>query len=142
MEAMKKLMQKKKDEGKHLSPMAQKAKMDVLDHMQQMAGEEMSKKMSPLQKVSVAADSPEDLEDGLEHAKHLVHNMPEDLQSEDDGADDGEDMDHESLEGSPEEEASETPEDEMHEGHDMSDDEIDKQLAHLMALKAKKGMRA
>lgn len=67
-----KLMLNKKKEGKQLSDGEQKAKMDALMGMKDMASDMMSSRLKGLKKVTVASDSSEGLETGLETAKKAV----------------------------------------------------------------------
>lgn len=133
--AMSKLKEK---HGAHkMSPEYKDAKKGMLQalikHMSGMAGEGMKK-------VSVLSDSKEGLQHGLDKAKEVLgeHIQP--------GT-------HDELKETPMQEAEETPEEqkvedetgtEMHDGGEMQDgpsltpghDEIDRQIAELMAKKA------
>ncbi len=123
---LKNLMMKDKKAGMgKMSPVEQNAKMSVLNHLRDMANEELGGKLKGIKKVSVMSDSPKGLETGLDKAKELV---------------DPKAGMHEGMpEGSPEEEMMESPEEEMMEPAEehMSADELDQKIQELMALKAK-----
>lgn len=76
MHPLHKLMAKKKQEGKKLSPMEKKGKEDTLqsliDDMMDMDGD----KVKGLKKVTVASNSPKGLSKGLEKAKELIGEAP------------------------------------------------------------------
>lgn len=136
---MMQMLMQKKEEGKMLSPMEMKAKMGVLDALDAMCSDEMGSKLSPLKKVTVASDSPQGLESGLDKAKSLLGDDHESDDSEETHGDElaDEDMDDMGDEDGHEEMlADSSPEDE--ESDSMSPEEIDAQIAHLMALKNKK----
>lgn len=131
----KKLMEKKKMEGKMASPMQVKAKSSVLSDLMSELGAMGADKLKGLKKVTVASNSPGGLEDGLAKAKEMLakqHGM---------GMHPDED---ESMED-PTEEASETPDEEMsedssedsHEYDHESKDELEAQLAEIQAKLAK-----
>lgn len=68
----KKLLEKKKSKGETLSPVHGKAKSGILQGLiDDMMGAD-SDKVKGLKKVTVAASSPEGLEEGLEKAKDIV----------------------------------------------------------------------
>jgi len=91
---LKEMMGKKKAEK---DPAKKDAKMEALKAMRQTASDMMRGGMhDKIAKVSVLAKNPEDLAKGLDKAKDLVKNLP--------------------MEGSDEEEAAETPEQEAAEG--------------------------
>lgn len=72
---LKELMGKKKQEK---DPEKRSAKMDALKSMRQVASDMMKDGMhDKLSKVSVLAKNPQDLEQGLDKAKDLVHNAPD-----------------------------------------------------------------
>lgn len=139
MDALRKLLMKKQEEGKMLSPIEKDAKMSVLKSLHKDMSDSMAGKLGGLKKVTVAADSQDDLAHGLDKAKELLGKTPmhEEMSDEDMGDE----------EGSPEEELHESPEEmlaekhdpsmEDEEGHDhMSEEELDAKLKELMALKA------
>lgn len=72
---MKKLLEKKKSEGKTLSPMEKEARMGVVGALKKAAEGAMADK--GLKKVTVASDSKEGLEKGLEMAKKVAQKAPE-----------------------------------------------------------------
>ena len=57
---------------RNLSDHEKHAKMDVLGHLKDMATEAMGDKLGGMKKVSVASNSPEGLQHGLEKAKQIV----------------------------------------------------------------------
>lgn len=71
---MKKLLEKKKSEGKTLSPMEKDARMGVVGALKKAAEGAMADK--GLKKVTVASDSKEGLEKGLEMAKKVAQKGP------------------------------------------------------------------
>lgn len=126
-----KMMKAKKMKGADMSDTEKDAKMSVLKDLQKMAAEAMSGRLHGLKKVTVAGDSPEAIEEGLDHAKSMLE---------------GDEMEHE------EHEAKESPEHEMmedlHDGdmgeeesEDESEDDLDAKIQKLMELKKKKGMK-
>jgi len=66
---------------KKMSPNEIKAKLAVLEELMNMAngaeGDELENHFKGLNKVTVAAKNPEDLEAGLDKAKDLMDEMPE-----------------------------------------------------------------
>lgn len=74
MEHFKKLLEKKKAEGKSMSPMEQKSKMSMLKALKNEMGGMMSEDLSPenMKKVTVASNDQEGLKAGLDKAKKLV----------------------------------------------------------------------
>ena len=138
MEKFNKLMEKKKSQGKEISPMARDAKMGVLKDLHKMASDSMNSKINGLKKVTVAAPDQEGLEHGLDKAKQIVGDMPGMLSDAESGHSNlenheeemGEDFDDDNEEGA-------TPE-HMHAvmGDDHEDEaSIDAKLAELMAKK-------
>lgn len=145
-EKMMKMLAKKRD----LSPVERHAKMDVVKGLKDSVSEMMGHKLDGLKKVSVASDSSEGLQHGLEKAHEIVSGPEhaemlkdaEDPYSEHSYSEGGEvDSDEESKdEESPAHEASESPEDEEEEhegdefeGLDMAD--IEQKLQHFLELK-------
>lgn len=55
-----------------MHPMEQKAKMDVVEDMRNMADQAMGNKLKGLNKVTVASDSPQGLRHGLDKANDLM----------------------------------------------------------------------
>lgn len=125
MGKMDKLFSKKKKEDKEMSAPEKKAKSSVLETLRDYASEQMGKKLGGLKKVTVASDSEEGLEKGLEKAKQILgdkehEEMVEDAES---GPDNGEDL----FSGG-EEESEESDE-------EMDEDALDRKIAELMKLK-------
>ncbi len=71
------MFQKMKDKKKGMHPLERKAKMGVVGDLQKMAEDAMGGKLQGLKKVSVASDSPEGLQTGLEHAQHMLGQHPD-----------------------------------------------------------------
>jgi len=71
-EGFKKLLMKKKAQGKTLSPEAAEKKMEVIQELMESMGDDMGDKVKGLQKVTVAAKSKEGLIEGLEKAGDLL----------------------------------------------------------------------
>lgn len=117
---MKKLMEKKAE--KKLSPNEQKAKMSVMEELQNMASDAMGKKLDGIKKVTVASDDEQGLKKGLEKASEIVDKGIPALDSSDEEQD-------EMMEEEQEEMMGEQPEDEM------SEDEINEKLEELMKKK-------
>lgn len=116
---MMKMLKSKK--GKELSAPEKQAKMSVLKDLHEMASKAMGEKLQGLKKVTVASDSKEGLEKGLEKAQELVGGPGEESAE----------ADEEAQEASEEASEGEAPEAEM------SEEELDAKLAELMALKEK-----
>lgn len=118
MHPLHKLMAKKKQEGKKLSPMEKKGKEEslssLIDDMMGMDGD----KVKGLKKVTVASDSPKGLSKGLQEAKELIGDAPtggledeempegEKLAEAEDEMPEGEEADMEMAEAEDEEEMS------------------------------------
>ena len=131
MNPLHKLMAKKKMEGKKLSPMEKKGKEETLQSLiDEMMGLD-SDKVKGLKKVTVASDSPEGLEKGLDKAKELVGDAPlsEEMMSD-------EEMPEASEEEMPEGEE-ESSEMESEEGEDESLDTEEEIKAEIERLKEK-----
>jgi hypothetical protein len=140
MNALHKLIMKKKGEGKDLSPEHAEAKSSMLEKLMGDMDSMGADKLKGLKKVTVASNSPKGLEMGLSKAKDLVkkpemmdeHETDEiDPEFHKDGeeemSEDEESPEHESME-SPALEASE------HEmGEDMSEDELRAKIRELEA---------
>lgn len=139
MEKFHKLLKKKMDEGKELSPVDKEAKMGVLKDLHKMASDSMSDKLHGLKKVTVAAPDEKGLEHGLDKAKQIVNDMPEMLdkaESGHEGLEDSEEEHHEDLDDDNEEgEDPEHQEAVLGEHDDESEESIDAQLADLMKKK-------
>lgn len=135
MEKFQKMIEKKKGEGKQMSPVTRDAKMGVLKDLHKMASDSMAGKINGLKKVTVAAPDQEGLEHGLDKAKQIVGDMPGMV----DDAESGDDR-HGSLfaGGSGEHPSVEADEGDMMDGDqegEMDEDAIDAKLAELMAKK-------
>lgn len=133
-----------------MHPLERKAKMGVVDDLSKMAEDAMGGKLKGLQRVSVAADSPEHLEDGLDKARDVLKGLPDAI---DDTHPDHEDFEHTEHAEDGEDGASDLEADgddhgldadpaEMHEEgeeHDgegeMDHEAIDQEIQRLMALK-------
>lgn len=88
--------------------MKKDAKLSVLKHLREMASGMMGDDLkSGMKKVTVASDSTEGLKEGLNKAEDVVEDMPEGM------------------------------DDEMYSQEDMSLDEINAEMEHLMELKRK-----
>lgn len=111
-----KLMEKMKKSGKELDPLEKEAKMSVVKAMRDAASDEMSDRLGSLKKVTVAADSKEGLEKGLDKAKELMDKMPE----------------SEEMEDTEEDSEAEESEEEC-----MTPEKIDSKIKELLALKEK-----
>jgi len=122
---------------KKLNEIEKKAGSKVLDELRKHAQSMMSGKMKGLKKVTVASNTPEGLKKGLSTAEKILEskkNISSDLlepeeelekQTEDDS------LEHESEE-SPEYEAGENEGEE----ENLSEEELDAKIKHLMSLKA------
>lgn len=154
--------------AKDLDPMEKDAKMGVIGELGRQASSMLGDKIHPLKKVTVASDSKEGLKAGLDKAAGLVNHgldhehdpekMVESAEEElhadlDHDNEEGESAAHKQAvlghhsemdaEGSPAEEAAESPhqeseEDVAAEHADHSPEELDAKIAHLHALRAKK----
>lgn len=135
MHPLHKLMAKKSQEGKKLSPMEKKGKEETLqsliDDMMGMDGD----KVKGLKKVTVASDSPKGLEKGLDKAKELIGHAPTGG-LEDEEMPEGEDhgMEEEEM---PENEAEESSEEESAEHEEEGSESPEKLEAEIEKLKEK-----
>lgn len=120
---MKKLLDKKRSEGKTLSPLEKEAKMGVVDSLKKAAEGAMAEK--GLKKITVASDSKSGLEKGLDMAKKMAAKAPEMESSEE-----------ESSEMS-DEESSESPAEEEAEHAEGGSEDKEAMLAKLQALDSK-----
>ena len=79
MHPFNKLMEKKMKEGAHkqMSPVEKQAKMNAVKDMRKHVSDQMAEPLHSLKKVSVASDSPEGLQAGLEKAKQVVQQGPD-----------------------------------------------------------------
>lgn len=69
---LEKLIEKKKMQGHMMSPVEQRAKSGVLEHLMQDMDENSMDKLNNLKKVTVAANSKPGLEEGLSKAKQML----------------------------------------------------------------------
>lgn len=142
-EKVKKLMALKKKGDKGLSDSDVAAKKAALDDLLDMAKGAMGGKLAGLKKVTVASDSQEGLQKGLDLAKKKLGEMHASDETEMDKVGHGE---GEEVEGDAAEEASETPEEESAEGtsgealEEMSEEELAAMLEKVKAELAKKKM--
>lgn len=122
-EKFKKLLEKKG--SAKLSKPEMEAKKSVLEELKKMISSSMGEKLHGLKKVTVASDSEEGLEKGLEKAQELVEKGPMALSEE---------SEEESEESSEEyaEESEEAP---------AEEDEISQLEKKLAELKAKKSLK-
>jgi hypothetical protein len=130
MDALKKLMEKKMSKEGEMDPMKKKAKLELIQELHDMAGgmmkDDLTGHLDGLKKVTVASDTKEGLEKGLDKAKELTDKGPGASLLEEDSEED------ELLE-SPEKKASEL-ETGVEDLHSMSREEL---LAKLMLMKQK-----
>jgi len=121
---MKKLLEKKKSEGKTLSPLEKEAKMGVVDSLKKAAEDAMAEK--GLKKITVASDSKSGLKKGLDMAKEMAAK----------GAPMEESSEEESSEMA-DEEASESPAEEEAEHAEGGSEDKEAMMAKLQALDSK-----
>lgn len=128
MEDMRKMLGRKKE----ADPMQKEAKLSALkglrDEMSDMMRGDLSDKMN---KVTVAAKDKEGLAHGLDKAKELLEGSPEEEASE---SPEMERMEEESGEDSDSDDASESKD-------KMTEDEIDEMMAKLAEMKKHLAMR-
>jgi len=115
--------------AKKLSDMDKRASLKALGDFRGEAQKLMKDKMNGLKKVTVASDSKEGLKEGLEKAESLLK-KGSDMYSSEQANDNFEDRDEHALD-----EMEEMDEDEM--ACDLSEDELDKKIQELMAMKSK-----
>lgn len=79
MEQFRKLLEKKKAEGKHLDPMEKESKMSMLKALKQEMGGMMKNDLSPenMKKVTVASNDKQGLAAGLDKAKSMLGQEPQ-----------------------------------------------------------------
>lgn len=156
---MMKMFGKKRDLSEH----ERNAKMDVMKEMRDEAAKAMHGKLDGLKKISVLSDSKEGLSKGLDKAKEIAGlsdgGVVEDQEEMDKMTAEAENPYHDadmakaehafpdhqdaSEEEDPDQEGTESPEEELsedhpsNEGHNLSEEEIDAKLKHLMSLKEK-----
>lgn len=105
-----KLIEKKKKEGKSMSPAHKRASSDVLKHLMSEMDDMGAESLQGAKKVSVISDSKKGLEEGLEKAKELVEEkLPseEEMSKEEEPS---EEMEEEGEESEEEEMEEESPE--------------------------------
>lgn len=113
MDKMMMKMMNKEDDGGDLK---KDAKLSVLKELRKMASDMMGEDLKGgFKKVTVAAPDKEGLKEGLDKAKSLMGEMPEEESAEEDAGEMGE-------EG---------------ESEEMSAEDIDAQIQHLMEMKKK-----
>ena len=128
MDKLKEIMMKKKGEGKELTPVHATAKMGVLQNLLADMDKLGAEKLGGLKKVTVASDSKQGLEKGLEKASEIVQKGPLSARNHDGIADSGNavdqsDEDEYTPEHNPEE-------DEAHEAMESPELEADEHAAH------------
>ncbi len=126
-----KMLGKKRD----LSENEKSAKIDVMKELRDDAAHAMHGKLDGLKKVSVMSDDPSGLSEGLDKAKELISG--EDKYSEG-GEVESDEEENEQLHDA-ESPGSDIPssDSELAEDDDMSEEELDQKLEHLMKLKEK-----
>lgn len=104
--ALKKLIDKKKKEGKTLSPVHKEARSTVLEDLMDHLSDMGMDKVKGLKKVTVASDSKEGLAKGLDKATEMVEKSPLEAMEDEDVSDHGanEVEEHEESEEEPESE--------------------------------------
>lgn len=115
-----KLMKRLEKSGKKLSPVEKEAKMNVLKELSSQAGDMLGQKLAGLKKVTVASDSEDGLEQGLEKAKEIIEGEPVEEESEGLELADSDD------------------EDDMDDIEDCSPEELEAKIQKLQEIKAKK----
>jgi hypothetical protein len=78
MDKIAKIIEKKKKDGQEMDPLYKKSKMSVLESLRDQMSEMIKGDLEGMKKVEVAAPDSEGLEAGLEKAKEIVEEMPED----------------------------------------------------------------
>lgn len=87
--ALKKLIDKKKKEGKTLSPVHKEARSTVLEDLMDHLSDMGMDKVKGLKKVTVASDSKEGLAKGLDKATEMVEKSPMEAMEDEDVSDHG-----------------------------------------------------
>lgn len=130
------MMDKMKDKKSGMGDTEKEAKMSVLEHVRGMAQDMMKDRLNGgMKKVEVASDSKDGLKEGLDKAKALMEGSKEEEDSEtpeQEASEEGSE-DETADHGDPSPEASED-EDSGDMDH-MSEEELDAKLAELMAMK-------
>lgn len=126
----------KMKESRKMSPIEMKAKKNSLEALRKSMQDMMGEKLSGVKKVSVAADSKEGLEKGLDKAKDLLGH--EEAEGEMDSSPEHESLESDAdrmIEGDGEESMSASKE--IAEG-EISDEELDAKIKDLLDQKAKR----
>lgn len=87
--ALKKIIDKKKKEGKTLSPVHKEARSTVLEDLMDHLSDMGMDKVKGLKKVTVASDSKEGLAKGLDKATEMVEKSPMEAMEDEDVSDHG-----------------------------------------------------
>jgi hypothetical protein len=87
--ALKKIIDKKKKEGKTLSPVHKEARSTVLEDLMDHLSDMGMDKVKGLKKVTVASDSKEGLAKGLNKATEMVEKSPMEAMEDEDVSDHG-----------------------------------------------------
>jgi hypothetical protein len=87
--ALKKIIDKKKKEGKTLSPVHKEARSSVLEDLMDHLSDMGMDKVKGLKKVTVASDSKEGLAKGLDKATEMVGKSPMEAMEDEDVSDHG-----------------------------------------------------
>lgn len=139
----------KKGESK-MSDEYKDAKKGLLQQLMGDMSGMMAEPLKGMKKVEVSSNSPEGLEHGLDKAKEIIGNKDDATLSDGDAEEQAEEVAHKDLDMDNEEgespehqeavmgdhEVSGIPAD--HQDHEMSHDEIDEEIARLMAMKEAK----
>lgn len=130
----KKVVEKKKKEGKSFSPMEKDASDGVLSDLMKYINGLEGEKVKGLKKVTVASDSKDGLEAGMNKAKSMMEESPDEAdEGKEDSMDESMDIDDVLEDVGDHQMDGESPDE---------DDEIgslEKQLADLRAKRAMKG---
>lgn len=139
----KKLVEKKKAEGKGFSPVEKEASDNVLSDLMHFLSGMEGEKVKGLKKVTVASPDQAGLQAGLDKAKDLVSQSDDSSDDSDDESQDDESSDEgQEDDGSGGEDHEDPVAQELadHEQHDAeSEDEIKQQIAELQAKLASRG---
>ena len=117
MEALKRLIAKKKADGHELSPGEKLAKSAVLGHLMDDMDSMGADKIQGLKKVTVAAPDKKGLEHGLKEASDLVEKGPLHSEDEDDVSDHGDDENEQEPHDFHDEDVSSDDEEEKEDGN-------------------------
>lgn len=139
MKHFKDVLEKKAASQKPMGNLEKSAKLRAIQDMRKMASDEMVVPLKGLKKVTVASNSPEGVEAGLEKARAMVseHKDSPEMQALEEEM--GEDLDHDMEMGEDSEHAEHVLGEEDEEATEMSPEEMQAKIAELEALlKAKK----